>query len=82
MTYKIPEDIRNVDAVSFSILKKTVGDVRMHQDSYILAFTAMIHLEEASESKCISKFDIEDIRLYLNSSTDQSFKVGYNVSKM
>lgn len=85
--YKIPINIRNIefngDESEFKILKSSIQDqVRMDQASYISAFTAMIHLEEASESKRISKFNIENVRLTLQSSKDQIYKIGYDVRKI
>lgn len=63
-------------------LKNLMAQSRACSDFYFSAFTAMIHLEEASESKRISKFNFKNVRLELESNADQTFKIKYVVSKI
>lgn len=84
--YKIPDNIQNVEYQKniqyFSDLEKLVAQSRMRSNMYFSAFTAMIHLEEASESQRISKFNFENVRLDLVSSKDRKFRIKYDVIKI
>lgn len=84
--YKIPANIQNVEYQNnihdFNDLEKLVAQSRMSSDMYFSAFTAMIHLEEASESQRISKFNFENVRIDLESNADRTFKIKYDVSKI
>lgn len=89
--YKIPANILNVENRKNILesndpdcinLKNVMAQSRISRDCYFSGFTALIHLEEASESKRISKFNFKNVRLELESSADQTFKINYVVSKI
>lgn len=84
LTYEIPDDIRSIEfdnnTEKLNYLKSVVQEARTKEISYIDAFTAMIQLEEAANSKFMKKFDIEDVRLDLCSRENQIFRIRFDVN--
>lgn len=84
LTYEIPDDIRSIEfdnnTEKLDYLKSVVQEARTKESSYIDAFTAMIQLEEAANSKFMKKFDIEDVRPDLCSRENQIFRIRFDVN--
>lgn len=84
VTHGIPDDIRSIefynDSKKLEYFKYVVQRARNDENSYITAFTAMIHLEEAANSKFLQSFDLENIQLNLYSMEDQIFRIHLEVN--
>lgn len=81
--YDIPINIRELefenDTSSAGIYKEIKQKIRSDEASYISLMTAMIHMEEAANSKGVKKYDLHNIRFTLHSFIDRLFKVKYDV---
>lgn len=60
--------------------KNIVQKARIEENSYIEAFTAMVHMDEAANSKQLEKFDLENIQIELYSRTDEIFSIRFDVN--
>lgn len=84
MTYEIPNDIRSIELdnnkTKFDYFKSIVKEARNQENCYIAAFTAMIQMEEAANSKLLTAFDLENVQMNLHSLEDQIFQIRFDVN--
>lgn len=82
--YEIPDDIKNLefndDVAQLDKFMAFAKEARYDENSYIEAFTAMIQMEEATNSKRLRIYDLENVKLNLYSRVDQVFQIKFDVS--
>lgn len=81
--YEIPEDICRIefdgDKSIFQGFENIITESRSKENVYIKLQTAMIHLEEASNSKRVRKFNLRNVQLVHHSHENHIFSIEYNV---
>lgn len=65
----------------FNKYKDLAKEARTKEDSYVNAFTAMIHFEELANSKRLDEYALENVSLrpMPKCESDHTFKVEYDV---
>lgn len=83
-TYEIDQDIRSIEfnnnVEKFQYFEDIAQKARTEENAYFQAFTAMIQMEEAANSKRLIQFDLEYVKLDMYSRADQVFRIQYDVS--
>lgn len=83
-TSEIPDVICDIeyhgDTTKLNYFKDIVQVARSEENAYIEAFTAMIQLEEAFNSKYLKKFDLECVKIEMYSRADQIFHIQFDVN--
>lgn len=83
--YEIPSNIQKLEfnkETSFLSDFEALGQkCRQDEISYNAAFTAMIQMEEAANSRGLRDYNLENVEIILHSHADHAFKIRYNVSK-
>lgn len=84
--YEIPDEIRLIDRgdnnTRYQTLKDLISGIRIYENTYIQLFSAMIHLEEASNSGYVQKFDLIKVQMLLHSREDSVFTVQCDIRNM
>lgn len=82
--YEIPSDIQELEfeqkRSNLHGFKTLIDRLRSDEDSYISAFTTLLHMDEAANSTSIRQFDLQNIQMKTHSSVDNIFKIVYDVS--
>lgn len=83
-TYEIPDEIRNIvlrnDKAGLIRLKAIAQKSRIDENAYLSTFMAMVQMEETENSKRLTMFDLEYVKLHLFSRVEQTFEVQFNVN--
>lgn len=82
--YEISEEIKALEYDDnrsiLSKISKLLDLARSNEEAYIGAYTLLIEMEEAANSKQITAYDIPNARLKLISRAEQTFRISLDVS--
>lgn len=85
-SYDIPKDIHQIELGSeiskFNALENLVPQFRSNNETYFELLSAMIHLEEAANSKHMQKFSLEQVQLVNLLEMRNTFAVALDVCIM
>lgn len=72
-------DLENGVVKIFDHYKGLIQKARSNEADYILAFTTLINMEEAADSKRVQILNLKNVQMLLQSQPDKIFKVEYSV---
>lgn len=79
--YEIPPDILDLEFNDnhsrLKSIQENFHESRTSLDAYIGKFSALIHMEEAANSKHLAGFDLKNVQLSLHSHPDKMFKFSH-----
>lgn len=80
-TYEVPHDVFSLenDGNGETKFEEVIGKMRLDEESYIAAFTALIHMEEAAESKRIKILRLSKAKFTLHSQLESIFSTPFHV---
>lgn len=77
--FEIPDEIRDIefhnDTTKFKYFNEILQKARTEENHYVAAFTAMIQMDEAANSKHVEKLDFKNVPLFLCSRIEQKFYI-------
>lgn len=79
--YDVPHDILSLekDGIGIMKLEKIVEKMHLDEESYITAWTAFIHMEEAAESTRIKTLGLTKVKFTLDSRLQSIFSTPFHV---
>lgn len=80
--YEIPTNIKDLefedDASKITAIARNFHNAQTDSMAYIEKFTALIHMEEAANSKHLATFDLKNVQISLHSRPQQTYKVAHS----
>lgn len=79
--YDVPDDVISLEEYGIGEMEfeKIVEKMRLDEESYITACTALIHMEEAAESKRINILGVAKVKFTLDSRLQSIFSTPFHV---